>query len=412
MFAARSIINSCAQIPFSESFTVGAGAVTNVSIPLETMIIHYDEVETNAIHITASQPVSVYGFDYLQNGSAAFTGYPTTLLGTNYCVMARAAAANNPGWYSQLAVVATADDTTVWITPSTNAGLEAYDGTIYTNAYSKTLNQWQTYQINSSDYTGDVTGTRITSSKPIAVFAGASAADVPDDNTAAGNPLVQEQLPVAQWGTNVVAMSFAGRLNGDTYRVLAANSNTVVTNTGTVVTVINANAPYGPWTVTTSNEVVTVTITNAGQFYDIIVDGPVQFQSTKPIQVAQFANGVASDNPPFKYGDPCEILLLPIGHYLETNTVVTLTNDYVTGDFGENFLNLIVAQSAITNTLVDGSHIASTNFVAIGTSGYYGAQLTVTNSGAHTVSSSQPVGVEVYGFGFDDAYGYFGGVVK
>jgi hypothetical protein len=78
----------------------------------------------------------------------------------------------------------------------------------------------------------------------------------------------------------------------------------------------------------------------------------------------------------------------------------------------ENFLNLIVAQSAITNTLVDGSSIAATNFVVIGTSGYYGAQITVTNSGAYTVISSQPVGVEVYGFGINDAYGYFGGMVK
>jgi IgGFc binding protein len=112
--------------------------------------------------------------------------------------------------------------------------------------------------------------------------------------------------------------------------------------------------------------------------------------------------------------NPSEILLLPTGHYLATNTVVTLTNDLpdqVIGDFDENFLNIIVAQSAITNTVVDGSHIAATNFVAIGMSGYYGAQVVVTN-GTHTVTSSQPVGVEVYGFGYADAYGYFGGVVK
>ena len=95
-----------------------------------------------------------------------------------------------------------------------------------------------------------------------------------------------------------------------------------------------------------------------------------------------------------------------------TNTVVTLPNDSVKGDFFENYLNLVVPQSAITNTLVDGFAVASTNFVAIGTSGYYGAQITMTNSGTHTVTSSQPVGVEVYGFGDTDAYGYFGGVVK
>ena len=59
----------------------------------------------------------------------------------------------------------------------------------------------------------------------------------------------------------------------------------------------------------------------------------------------------------------------------------------------------------------------ATNFVAIGTSGYYGAQIIVTNAvgtnaTTHTVISSQPVGVEFYGFTLWDAYGCFGGVVK
>ena len=104
--------------------------------------------------------------------------------------------------------------------------------------------------------------------------------------------------------------------------------------------------------------------------------------------------------------NPCEILLPPTGRYLLTNTIATPANGFDT-----NYLNLIVIQSAITNTLVDGSHIATTNFVGIGTSGYSGAQLSVTN-GVHRVTSSQPVEVQVSGFGVTDAYSYFGGVVK
>ena len=289
-------------------------------------------------------------------------------------------------------------DTTYYVTgnfyvdgTSTNAGFVGF---------TTNLQKGEAYQISS--YSGDVTGTRVTADKPIGVFAGDTLTDVPDGGTAAGNPLVQEQLPVDQWGTNVLALSFAGRTGGDTYRVLAAYSNTVVTITMTNGTIVVTN--------------------QAGQFYEKTnIDGPVEFQATKPIQVAQFSNGNLFDNifdPDsiiYTEGDPCEILLPPTGKYLTSYTIVTLTNDLpdqAIGDFDENFLNLIVTQSAITNTLVDGSYIASTNFVAIGTSGYYGAQITITNSGAHTVSSSQPVGVEVYGFGGADAYGYFGGIVK
>lgn len=111
-------------------------------------------------------------------------------------------------------------------------------------------------------------------------------------------------------------------------------------------------------------------------------------------------------------GDPCETLLPPIGHWLQTNTVFTLTNDNITGDCDQNYLNIIVIKFAITNTLYDGCQIKTNSFVEVGKSGCYGAQIQVTNGGVHTVTSSQPVNVEVYGFGPADAYGYTAGVVK
>ena len=369
-------------IPFlgiTNTFSLAAGAVTNMPIDTGVLITDYDVVEAQGINITSSHPVSVYAFGYQQAASAAFTCYATPLLGTNYCVMARP---SYVGYSSEFAIVATADNTTVTITPSTNADL---DGSLWTNPI--TLQQGQTYQIDGED----VTGTLIASDKPVGVFAGASLARVPDMNTLAGNPLVQEQLPVEAWGTQALSIGFAGRTNGDSYRILAAYGNTVVT-------------------VTTTNGTFTTNLT-AGVFCDTNLAGPVQFQANQPIQVAHFANGHSFDG--VTYGDPCEILLLPTGRYLETNVVYTTGLDSHGNpiDIATNYLNLIVAQSAVANTFVDGSTVAATNFVAIGTSGYSGARLSVTNS-VHKIISSQPVGVEVYGWGVVDAYGYFGGVVK
>jgi len=227
----------------------------------------------------------------------------------------------------------------------------------------------------------------------VAVFAGANIAFVPDENYGNGNPLVQEQLPVDSWGTRTLALSFAGRLYGDTYRVLAPYSNTVVT--------------------ISTNSGVMVLTNDTWQSYEIIVDGPVEFEANQPIQVAQFANGTDFDGAvPGIVGDPCEILLPPTGHYLETNIVVSLPSQWPDGDFGQSYLNLIVVQSATNSTWVDGSLVAAGDYVAIGTSGYYGAQVPLTTNGVHIVTSSKPVGVQVYGFGGDDAYGYFGGIVK
>src|SRR5665213_902663 len=195
-------------------------------------------------------------------------------------------------------------------------------------------------------------------------------------------------MPVDSWGRQALAISFAGRAGGDTYRVLAAANNTIIFTNGVVAG---------------TNQ--------AGQFLDLIIDGPVEFRVSQPIQVAHFANGSGFDaNSSLKSypdeGDPCEILLPPVGHYLMTNIMATPEG------YDTNYLNIIAAYSAVTNTLVDGMAIAATNFMAIGNSGYYGCLLLVTNSGVHTVTSSQPVEVEIYGFGNFDAYGYFGGIVK
>jgi hypothetical protein len=93
--------------------------------------------------------------------------------------------------------------------------------------------------------------------------------------------------------------------------------------------------------------------------------------------------------------------------YRATNIVVSLPNSNGTGDFRENFVNILAPQSAISNVFVDNRLVGSTNFIAVG-SGYYGTRITFTNIGPHSITSPKAIGTEVYGWGVDDAYGYFG----
>jgi hypothetical protein len=398
-------VTTCAAFPLVQAFTVMASNAATVPIPNDVTIINNDVVGTGyAINVAASAPVSVYAVFYYAESSAAFTAYPTTFLGTNYCVLSRPAPiVGEAEGNSELAITATADGTVVSITPSETADISAHAG-----PYSTNLDAGQTYQVMSADATGDVTGTWISATKPIAVFAGATVANVPDLSTRAGNPLIQEQIPVEDWGTNVLALSFAGRNNGDTYRILGITTNTVVFVTGTVIN-ITSEPDRGPWAVVTTNETFTTNI-DAGKSFDIQVDGPVQFQADKPIQVAQFANGTYADALPNGEGDPCEILLVPTDRYLETNIVVSLPNDGIAGDFDKNYLTIIVPQSATNSTTLDSAPV--TGFVPIGASGYYGSSITLTSIGKHIVRSSQPACVQAYGWGFNDAYGYSGGFVK
>jgi hypothetical protein len=355
----------------TSNFSLAAGTVTNITIQDDSTIPDDDDVEPYGIHITASQPVSVYGLCYYPAMSWGFTGWPTPMLGTNYCVLARPSLYSQVGGgvgYSQFAILGTASNTTVHILPSATANLATNTGS--NSLFTMTLQPGSTYQIESLNNTNDVTGTWITSDKPIAVFAGASTACVPDASGGPANPLVQELLPVAEWGNGALSLSF-GRPGGDSYRVLSATNAAVV--------------------ITTTNGALTTNLVG-GQPYDIILDGPVEFQANNPIQVAQIAQGGYND--PNVIGDPCEILLPPTGHYLTSCTVSIPTNDNVTGDFVTNFLNLIVPRSAILTTMMDGTAITNfvtlANFGQVGSSAYSAARIPVAPGSTHRISSSQP----------------------
>lgn len=367
-------------IGFSKAFSVVPGSVVTVELPPDALVQIANSIQGKGIHVTASQPVSVYGLSYGVAVSEAFCAFPTPMLGLQYCVMARPSHFEGfPDLVSQLAVVATEDNTQVSITPSVTANLSGHPGTA---TFNVTLQRWQVYQLGSVGAYNDVTGTLIVSTKPVGVFAGASLARVPDAGTVAGNPLIEMQLPVSSWGRQTFGLPLANRVAGDTYRVLAATDNTVVAVNGTIAASLAA-----------------------GQFYDARITGPVEFRANNPIQVAHFSNGSSIDNELGYAGDPFMILLPAAGHYLDSYIVSTPTNAAFTG----HYLHIFVEQSALASTLVDGKLVTLDKFKPLGRSGYYGAQLPV-ESGPHTVSSSKPVGAYVYGFGTWDGYGYIGGI--
>ena len=150
-------------------------------------------------------------------------------------------------------------------------------------------------------------------------------------------------------------------------------------------------------TVVTLNGVNVGTIQAAGGFLRFTNAGAVQFQGSQPIQVAHLANSYSFDSPPNGNGGSTEVLVPPAGHYLTTNFVFTLPNDGIGGDFPENYINVIVPQFAITNALVDGVAVASSNFVAIGTSGYSGATVPISASGLHIVAVGSLSGLRFTG---------------
>ena len=81
-----------------------------------------------------------------------------------------------------------------------------------------TLNSMETYQIASDN---DLTGTRITSSKPLSVFSGPDCINVPQGIRWCDH-LVEEVPPTVTWGSKFFVASLEGRSSGERIHVLSA----------------------------------------------------------------------------------------------------------------------------------------------------------------------------------------------
>ena len=371
-------------LSFSRSFSVTPGAITTIGLPTNADLGPTSDVVTNkGIHVTAQDAISVYGFSSELESSDAFLGLPTDTLGTDYIVLSYSDSPVGSGRDyngTEFAFVATADNTTVTVAP-TISGLAPYQ---------VHLNQGNTYQFQKTSGEGDLSGTVITSDKPIGVFGGNELAEIPAGYTAA-DYLVQELPPVKAWGREFATLPEATRANGDTFRFLASADNTTVKIDGKVVAILDR-----------------------GHFYETVLTQPSYVVANNPILVAQYANSYQYDG---LTGDPSMMLIPPIEQFLADYTVITPDNVAVFnsnpliqfGPFPINYINLVAPATDVGAITVDGQAVPVDQFTPIGTSSFYGAQVHV-NAGAHNLSGPAAFGAFVYGFASFDAYGYPAGM--
>ncbi len=103
------------------------------------------------------------------------------------------------------------------------------------------------------------------------------------------------------------------------------------------------------------------------------------------------------------------MIVPPAEQFLASYTVATPVESAILGAqrFDRNFINIVAPADAIGQIELDGVAIEQSKFTAIGTSGFFGAQVPVT-LGSYQLAGPSPFGVFVYGFGSFDSYGYVG----
>jgi len=360
---------------FTQSFSVTPGTVTSVVLPGGSGMGAgiSDGTEEKGIHVTAAQSVVVYGIDEVAASTDAYTGIPTNVIGTSYTVLA-----SGPGEDSEFSVVASHDGTTVTITPSVDGGVG--DTRPAGVPYAVTLNQGQEYQLRATSPPEDLTGTKITSSAPVSVYAGNRCAFVPNDLVGDCDYVVEQIPPEDTWGTSFLTEPFKSRSGEDDFELVADQNDTHVNLNGTLVATLNA-----------------------GEHYSQEVAGASEFSSDKPILLAQYSNGFQYDN---LTGDPSMVTIPPYQQFATGYTIWTPVN----WEAFTSYVNLVVPDGAVGLVKIDGTAVPAYEFQPIGSSAFEGAQVDIT-PGSHVITGNgQPFGASVYGFIEYDAYGYLAGL--
>jgi hypothetical protein len=330
-----------------------------------------------AVHITSDEDIAVYGLDHKRFSEDAFLTLPTDVLGSEYRIASFNASNTGQGaeMPGQFMVVASEDATTVTIVPTCRTA----GGKVAGDSYEVVLDRGDVYLVQSAaSGEEDLTGSHITSNKPVAVFSGHERCAIPsnaklyDGSFPSRDHLVEQLPPVQACGDSIVVVPFKSSDRPDVVRVIATADGTEVLISG----------------------VFSATL-KGGEFYEMReLKTPTMITASKPVLVAQYLGttlGKLADAEFPSHGDPSMMIVPPIEQYLTRYSFNALSVPAA----GTAFVSVVLPASAVSETTIDDvtlqetSPIAGTDFV------YSTKQL---SPGVHSLKSTVPIGAYLYAF--------------
>ena len=239
--------------------------------------------------------------------------------------------------------------------------------------------------------TNDITGTKIVSNRPTAVFSGHQCTFIPLDIRYCDH-LTEQVPPTAKWGNNFLSASLSGRSSGDIYRMIASENSTNV--------VVNCS---------TFSQLQTHYLTLAGfwQEFNTSDESFCSISSDKPLLLMQFSLGFNADRVT---GDPFMMMIAPVEQF-RSNYILSAFPEFPT-----NYITIYVSpddyhpESIVVDDTDLQNAVWNTVYCSNATICGYVAYVTLT-PGEHQVfhrDVSAHIGVSVYGFSAFNSYGYPG----
>jgi hypothetical protein len=385
-------------------FPIAEYKVASFTIPLGWEVTTSGIIEEKGIRVWSNDAdLSVY---FLSRNPATSDGtniLPIQAWGTEYVVGAYGSLYAGFGSFtydypSEFVVFAAYDSTIITITPSADIRVENKpDSALHKKGIPFTVIldkgeciQYQaTLAQNSDEY--DMTGTVITSTKPVGVIGASQCPNIPSDYSYCD--FICEMIPpVTSWGKTYHSLPFANRKGGDSFLAISSKAGQTIYR----------------------NNVVFCTLSKKYErFFRPDIADASSWTSDAPFMLAQYINSTTwtddQGNDNAGIGDPSMMMHLPTTKY--SDSVVFQSPTISSGTGFTNYANVIVHDSAMGKTTLNGQLITqypATNRMKIPFTSYTGVRVRSLSQGTHVVRSDSGVGVNVYGYGSYDSYAWSG----
>jgi len=388
--------------------------------------IRHGTTLNKAFNITADAPVSAYSiFPY--GGADSFVPSATLLLpvsswDTSYIAISAGRYGDDTFAIRRtLQIVAAEDDTKIFMRPNQailagNGVSAGGEGEVQT----WTLSRGQVLQITQRR---ELTGSPISSDKPIAVFGGAECSKIPQDFLACD--LMQQQIPpFGQWGTEYALVPYRSRIEDVTGKARETVPWMFVgTADDTVLTYEPERPPGAPYELAAGQ--VAYFMTDA-----ITVvksqDAKHPFYAAVHMSSSTYSGDVAGGGSPgqpggggWKTGDPDFVNMVPSDQFLDRYVFFA---DYTFPDTSLTLVRRKTPSGFMPVELDCAGEIG--DWRPLGSSGEYEYTWVVLTkgfgpqafpkgmcgTGRHEARSAGPFAVTVWGTGFATSYGYAGGM--
>ncbi|XP_067660434.1 serine-rich adhesin for platelets-like [Haliotis asinina] len=315
----------------TDSFTVLSYSEHIVQLQWNNRYEENLAVVKKAIFINATEPITVYSHSYVGNSGSGFLALPVNVLGDHYIAVSYTKANFN----TSVIVAAVEDATEVVIQYNTHGGVCGPDDYTTGDTSVHTLDRLDVIGVHCTE---DLTGTSVTSNRPITVVSGNVGGKVPV--SANGKDAMEEMLiPVKDFGFEYV-LTNAGRPESSINRIVAlADNTTVCSSTGDVYHL------------------------NASNFIDIdtATHGEQCINSCAPVMVVAFGKGISETSD--RQGDPSMAVIPSTRRFSNDYFIASGLGQGISSYIGSEFLTVVASLDNIgtLETMLSASHVPVSN---------------------------------------------------